>query len=266
MERRTVDVAFSIGGAVFSVLLLVLGLVLKDQADFAESYVHDQLDEQKISFTPVDRLASEEEFQATLMEKLGTQEAVDAFIEEFGLTSEANSSCLNEYAGEQMLTGKMAECYANDYIRLHALESSIVVDTGLEIPDPADPTKMISADGRSYTYSTISPVISAARAVVTDLKDNGGSEEEIATAQAQVDTLNKLRVDTLLRAQTLRGLLLTTYGFSIFGDKADLAATVCYIAFALLLLLSILGLLHAAFSKHAKDTILAVEHPAPAAE
>ena len=91
MERRTVDVAFSIGGAVFSVLLLVLGLVLKDQADFAESYVHDQLDEQKISFTPVDRLASEEEFQATLMEKLGSQEAVDAFIEEFGLTSEANS-------------------------------------------------------------------------------------------------------------------------------------------------------------------------------
>ena len=123
MERRTVDVAFSIGGAVFSVLLLVLGLVLKDQADFAESYVHDQLDEQKISFTPVDRLASEEEFQATLMEKLGSQEAVDAFIEEFGLTSEANSTCLNEYAGEQMLTGKMAECYANDSIRLQGVSS-----------------------------------------------------------------------------------------------------------------------------------------------
>ena len=35
---------------------------------------------------------------------------------------------------------------------------------------------------------------------------------------------------------------------------------------SMLLLLSILGLLNAAFSKHAKDTILAVEHPAPAAE
>lgn len=173
---------------------------------------------------------------------------------------------MNEYAGKQMLTGKMAECYANDYIRLHALESSIIVDTGLEIPDPADPTKMISADNRSYTYSTISPVINAAKAVVQDLKDNGGSDEDIATAQAQVDTLNRLRTDTLLRADTLRGLLLTSYGFSVFGEKADLAATVCYLAALVLFLLSILGFLHAAFSKHAKDTILAVEHPAPAAE
>ena len=54
MKRRTVDVAFSVGGVVFSVLLLVLGLVLKDQADFAHTYVHDQLDEQKITFTPAD--------------------------------------------------------------------------------------------------------------------------------------------------------------------------------------------------------------------
>ena len=186
MKRRTLDVAFSIGGAVFSVLLLVLGLVLKDQADFAATYVHDQLDEQKITFTPAEKLASEEDFQATLLEKLGTQEAVDAFVAEHNLTSEQNSKCLNEYAGKQMLTGKMAECYANDYIRLHALESSIVVDTGLEIADPTDPTKTISADGRSYTYSTISPVISAAKAVLQDLKDNGGSEDEIAAAQDQV--------------------------------------------------------------------------------
>lgn len=54
MKRRTVDVAFSVGGVVFSVLLLVLGLVLKDQSDFAHTYVHDQLDEQKITFTPAD--------------------------------------------------------------------------------------------------------------------------------------------------------------------------------------------------------------------
>ena len=72
MKRRTVDVAFSIGGVVFSVLLLVLGLVLKDQADFAHTYVHDQLDEQKITFTPVEKLGTEEEFQATLLEKLGS--------------------------------------------------------------------------------------------------------------------------------------------------------------------------------------------------
>ena len=51
MKRRTIDIAFSVGGALFSVLLLILGLVLKDQADFAETYVHDQLAEQQIKFT-----------------------------------------------------------------------------------------------------------------------------------------------------------------------------------------------------------------------
>ena len=48
MKRRTLDIPFSIGGAVFSVLLLVLGLVLKDQADFAKTYVHDQLAAQEV--------------------------------------------------------------------------------------------------------------------------------------------------------------------------------------------------------------------------
>jgi hypothetical protein len=143
---------------VFSVLLLVLDLVLKDQADFAEDLCAASWPGRD-TFQMAEALASEEEFQATLMEKLGTQEAVDAFIVKYGVTSEVNSECLNEFAGQMMLTGKAAECYANDFIRLHALESSIVSGTGLEIKDPADPTKMISADGRSYTYSTISPVI-----------------------------------------------------------------------------------------------------------
>ena len=275
MKRRTLDVAFSIGGAVFSVLLLVLGLVLKDQADFAETYVKDQLDEQKIFFSPMlneenqpmtadDIKAAQDEFQATLLEKLGTQDKVDAFIAQFGITAEVDSKCLNEYKGDQLLTGKQAECYANDFIRLHALESSIVSGTGLMYKNSAG--DMVSADGVSFTYASISPVISAAKAVVADLKENGGTDDEIAAAQAQADKLQSLRVDTLLRAQTLRGLLLTTYGFSIFGDKADLAATVCYIAFALLLLLSLAGIFHAFFSKHSKDVILAVDHKDPAPE
>lgn len=241
-------------------LLLVLGLVLKDQADFAKTYVHDQLAAQEIYFKAADKLVPEEEFQATLLESLGSQEAVDAFVAAKNLTSEAGSDCLNKYAGQQMLTGSQAECYAEDYIRLHALESSIVTGTGLQITNAAG--EKVDVDGVSYTYASIGAVVTAAKAVVTDLKENGGSEEEIAAAQKQADALQSKRIDTLLRAETLRGLLLTSYGFSIFGDKADLAATVCYIAFALLLLLSLFGLAHAFFSKHAKDVILAVDHPA----
>ena len=41
-----------------------------------------------------------------------------------------------------------------------------------------------------------------------------------------VVSLESSKVDDL---ETLRGLLLTSYGFSIFGEKAMLAATVCFL-------------------------------------
>ena len=52
MKRRTLDILFSAGGVLFAVLFLVLGLVLQNQADFANSYVAHQLGDQKIVFTP----------------------------------------------------------------------------------------------------------------------------------------------------------------------------------------------------------------------
>jgi hypothetical protein len=52
MNRRTLDLLFSAGGVVLGALLLVLGLVLNNQASFAQSYVKDQLTEQNIKFTP----------------------------------------------------------------------------------------------------------------------------------------------------------------------------------------------------------------------
>ena len=60
MKRRTLDVVFSVGGLLLAGLLLVLGLVLQNQADFAKSYVKNQLTEQKISFTPAGVLTAEE--------------------------------------------------------------------------------------------------------------------------------------------------------------------------------------------------------------
>ena len=43
MKRRTLDITFSVGGLVLAGLLLVLGLVLQNQANFADSYVKHQL-------------------------------------------------------------------------------------------------------------------------------------------------------------------------------------------------------------------------------
>ena len=243
MKRRTLDIAFSIGGVVFSVLLVVIGLILTNQKDFAVGYVRDQLADQQITFTPAEKLGSQEEFQATLLEKLGTQEAVDAFIAEKGITAEAEAPCLVENAGKQMLTGKQAECYAETYIRLHALEASIV-------------------DGKSSSFATIGALVGAAKGEVAAAKEAGKPQEEIDTLQAKADKLQSLRIDTLLRADTLRGLLLTSYGFSVFGDRAGQAAWVCYAAALVLFILSIFGIFHAFFSKKADDVVLAVEHHA----
>ena len=49
----------------------------------------------------------------------------------------------------------------------------------------------------------------------------------------------------MFKGETLRGLLLTSYGFSEFGAKAGQAATVAYLGGAVLFLLAIAGLIHA---------------------
>jgi hypothetical protein len=79
MKRRTLDIVFSAGGVALAGLLLVLGLVLTNQADFAKTYVKDQLSAQKISFTPA-----------------------------AGLSAEEQAGCL-VHAGQPLTTGKQAE-------------------------------------------------------------------------------------------------------------------------------------------------------------
>src|SRR4051794_38042560 len=91
MKRRTLDILFGTGGLVFALLLLIVGIVLTSNANFAKNYVSDQLSQQNISFKTADTLTPEEKAEA----------------------------CLVTYAGQKMTTGKQAECYANNFIGLH---------------------------------------------------------------------------------------------------------------------------------------------------
>jgi hypothetical protein len=52
------------------------------------------------------------------------------------------------------------------------------------------------------------------------------------------------QVQTLFRGETLRGLLLEAYGFWKFGQIAFIAAVTSFALGAVMLVLSILGLLH----------------------
>jgi hypothetical protein len=192
MHRRTLDLLFVIGGLVLSGLLVVFGFVLKSNADFANDYVHNQLTQQKITFTPVKFLAPEEK----------------------------KATCLVKYAGQPLTTGPQAECYANEYIALHLSEVN---------------------DGK--TYSETSGTSREAQTAATEAEKAGAPDAAALRATAtKLDGMTQ----TLFRGETLRGLLLTSYGFSEFGRKADQAATVAFIGALVLFLASIAGIVHLA--------------------
>jgi len=201
MRRRTLDITFSIGGAVLAVLLVALGFVLQDQGSFADDYVASQLGEQKIVFAAADKLTEEEK------------------------NWKPGSACLVEYAGKTMQTGKQAECYANYYIAMHMDRSA----------------KAAGFEGE--TYATMGGIRTALTAQVTDAKAKNDTAAAEA-AQKKLDAATSLR-STFQTGETLRGLLLTSYGFSIFGDKATLVASILFVLTGVMVLLSIAGFVHA---------------------
>ena len=208
MKRRTIDIMFSLGAVVLAGLLLVAGLVLTSNANFANDYVQDQLSQQNITFKTADTLTEEER----------------------------KSDCLVKYAGQKLTTGKQAECYANEFIGLH-LKST--------------------AGGK--TYAELGAVQTDLRAKVATAQQT--NDPALADLQKQLTEVNAQR-ETVFKGETLRGLLLTSYGFSEFGAKAGQAATVAYLAAALLALLGAAGFVHAFVTPKSKGFAV----PEPAAE
>jgi hypothetical protein len=209
MKRRTLDILFSAGGILLAGLLLAIGVVLTSNASFASSYVHDQLSQQNVSFTTADKLTAEEK----------------------------KSACLVQYAGQQLTTGKQAECYANDFIGLH-----------------------LKSIANGQTYAELGVPQSALQAQVT--KAQAANDPNLANLQKQLNTVTAQR-ETVFKGETLRGLLLTSYGFSEFGTKAAQGAIVAYLAAALLALLSVFGFIHALVTPKTKG--FALPEPAPVA-
>ena len=102
------------------------------------------------------------------------------------------------------------------------------------------------------TYAETSNAQRGVQSQLTALSDQTSAQ---ATAlKTQNDALTA-KVQTLFRGETLRGLLLTSYGFSIFGERAQTAAYVCYALALVLFLAAIAGYFHAA-SKKADHVIL----------
>ena len=208
MKRRTLDLAFSVGGLLFGGLILVLGLVLQNQSNFASTYVKEQFGQQKIEFTAVDYLHGEQD----------------------------DAPCLVEFAGTLLDSGKKAECYANEYIAFHLAAA---------------------AKAAGYEGDTYASIGNVQRGIAADIQTAKDAGTDTTKLDASLTAVNGLR-ETMFKGETLRGLLLTTYGFSIFGDRAALAALICFISAALLVILSLAGLVH--FKMTPPDKVISLSH------
>ncbi len=145
------------------------------------------------------------------------------FKDAAALTAEEKElACVVKNAGLPLTTGKQAECYANDFIGLHTAAS---------------------ADGR--TYATQGDFISGLRAeLATAQKATPPDTAKVADLGTRITAATAAR-ESLFKGETLRGLLLTSFGFSVFGVKGGQVATVSFIVAGLLALLSLAGLVHA---------------------
>lgn len=132
---------------------------------------------------------------------------------------EKAAPCVVANAGKALATGKQAECYANGFIAVH-LKST--------------------ADG--MTYAEVGVPQSELRAKVAAAQKAG--DPGLADLQKQLADITTKR-ETLFKGETLRGLLLTSYGFSVLGEKADQAATVAYASAGMLAILALFGFVHA---------------------
>ena len=135
------------------------------------------------------------------------------------------SACLTEFAGQALATGKQAECYASYFIALHM------------------ETSANTAGFPGATYATLGATRTEISAQIAAAKAKGDTAAADA-AQKRFDAATALRT-TMQTGETLRGLLLTTYGFSVLGDVAGLAAWILASLAVVMLGLSLAGFGHA---------------------
>jgi hypothetical protein len=135
--------------------------------------------------------------------------------------SAERTNCIVTYAGQALDSGKKAECFANEYLGSHL-------------------SRMPTAD-KPMTYAEIGDAQSAVRAQIATAKAAG---QPTADLDAQLASLTTSR-ETVFKGEMLRGALLTSYGFSVLGERAMLASTVAFAGAVIFAVLSVAGFIHA---------------------
>jgi hypothetical protein len=161
-------------------------------------------------------------------EELGAQKITFATADKLTVeekTWKPGSASLVTYAGQPLETGRQAEAYAKYYIAKH-MDSSAT-----------------NAGFPGATYATLGAIRTDLSAQVAAAKAKGDTAAA-ADAQKKLDSATSLR-STMQTGETLRGLLLTVYGFSVMGDMAGLASSLLYALAGIMFALAAAGFVHA---------------------
>ncbi|MEO5901413.1 MAG: hypothetical protein ABIR68_14980 [Ilumatobacteraceae bacterium] len=126
---------------------------------------------------------------------------------------------LQKWAGRSVSTGDEAQAYAS-YINGH-----------------------LAKIGGGATFADLGAPETAAKAAVTAAKAANQPQAAIDTLQADATKITGQR-DSLFKGETLRGLLLSAYAWSVVGTIAGIAAIAAFIAAGIMLVLVGLGLVH----------------------
>ncbi len=141
MRRRTFDTLVSLTGIVLVVVLVVAGALLTWGHYYINDQVHSQLAEQQIYFPAKSAFANP---------KAGTE-----------ITPSMVPS-VSQYAGQQLLTGKQAEVYANDFIGVHLYDmpyhgvySAISNAARAATPGSSQATSLAALEQTSFQGTTL---------------------------------------------------------------------------------------------------------------
>lgn len=177
MKRVWVEIILAVCMVVAASLLLWGSL-------FASGMVHDQLADQKITFTPADKLNDAEK-------------AIPGMVDN---------------AGQPLESGAQAKVYS-EYIKLHLSEVN---------------------EGKTYSQTSTESRAKAAEAKKAK-EDNAPNAADLEAEAKALDG----KVQTLFRGETLRGLLLYAWGWSLVGQIAFWVAIFLYIAAVVLMVVAL---------------------------
>lgn len=158
-----------------------------------------------------------------------TFKAADQLTDAEKAFTEARTGCLITYAGQTVTTGKQAECFANEFIGGHLV----------------DPER----SNKGMSYAELGAVQSDLRTQIADAE--ASNDPGLQALQEELATVTEAR-ETVFKGTMLRNSLLTSYGFSVLGERAAQAATITFVAAGVLALLSIAGFVHAALTPKSK--------------